>query len=291
MVATGSSADAVEFRTVARSSAELTDAMTETWSRAGATGPVSAISEDVTTNGLLVSLRPGADPAPVDRALRERGITARFEHAAAVDEVCTSRNVCDSPRRGGVGISMPSGGLCSVGWVVTRSGVRGAVTAGHCDWGRTSGSVRSGSGTYGSINSINALSNGSHADMRFIVIPSGANPWLYQNAANKGRVVTGSALGATGQAACLFGRNSENPRCGTMSSTNASHTSNTCGCVVYGQSAANYASAGGDSGGAVASNSTGNVARGVHNAAIGSTKHYSWIGYTSTYNMGSLTTG
>ncbi|MFF4268234.1 S1 family peptidase [Streptomyces virginiae] len=290
----GSTVSDVEFRVVEHSTAELTGAMEAVWkwaAKAGGTDiPVISVEEDVTTNGLKVVLRPGSEQAGVRDVLARLDIPAIITEGDGADEACTSRNACDSPRRGGVGISK-SNSLCSIGWVVNRSGVRGALTAGHCWWGTNSGSVASGSATYGSLTGTNALTNGTHADMRFISIPSGGQPWLYQNAANKARVVTGSSLGSVGSTACLFGRNSENARCGTISSTNASHTSSTCGCVVYGQSAASYSSAGGDSGGAVASSSTGNVARGVHSGSFGGAKHYSWIGYTSTYNMGTLATG
>ncbi|MEU6313089.1 hypothetical protein [Streptomyces sp. NPDC047014] len=290
----GSTVSDVEFRLVEHSSAQLTGAMEAVWkwaAEAGGTGiPVVAVEEDVTANGLKVVLRPGSARTGVQDVLSRLDVPAVITEGGGGDEACTSRNACDSPRRGGVGISK-SNSLCSIGWVVNRNGVRGAVTAGHCWYGTNSGAVASGSATYGSLTSTNALSNGTHADMRFLSIPSGGQPWLYQNAANKGRVVTGSSLGAVGSAACLFGRNSENARCGTISSTNASHTSTTCNCVVYGQSAASYSSAGGDSGGAVASSATGNVARGVHSGTFGGAKHYSWIGYTSTYNMGTLATG
>ncbi len=289
----GSSASDVEFRVVEHSTAELTGAMEAVWKWAAEAGgteiPVVAVEEDVTTNGLKVVLRRGIVQDAVRDALARLGVPSVVTEADGGDEACTSRNACDSPRRGGVGISK-SNGLCSIGWVVNRSGVRGALTAGHCWWGTNSGTVASGSATYGSLTGTNALTNGTHADMRFISIPSNSQPWLYQNASNKARVVTGSSLGSVGAVACLFGRNSENARCGTISSTNASHTSNTCSCVVYGQSAASYSSAGGDSGGAVASSSTGNVARGVHSGTFGA-KHYSWIGYSSTYNMGTLATG
>lgn len=293
-VASGSSAGDVEFRVVEHSSAELTDAMKAVWTWAaevdGGGTPVVAVEEDVTGNQLKVVLRPGTERHGVRDVLARFDVPATITEGDGAEEACTSRNACDSPRRGGVGISR-SNSLCTIGWVVNRSGVRGAVTAGHCWFGTNSGTVASGSATYGSLTGTNALSNGTHADMRFISIPSNGQPWLYQNASNKARVVTGSSLGSVGSTACLFGRNSENPRCGTISSTNASHNSNTCGCVVYGQSAASYSSAGGDSGGAVASSSTGNVARGVHSGSFGGAKHYSWIGYTSTYNMGSLATG
>lgn len=293
-VSSGSSSADVEFRVVQRSSAELTDGMEAVWAWAGQMDggalPVVAVEEDVTTNRLNVVLRPGTAPDGVRGVLDRMNIPGDITEGDGADEACTSRNACDAPRRGGVGISR-SGSLCTIGWVVNRNGVRGAVTAGHCWRGTNSGAVASGSGTYGSLTGTNALNNGTHADMRYISIPSDSRAWLYQNNSNKARVVTGSALGSVGSTSCLFGRNSATPRCGTISSTNASHTSSTCNCVVYGQSAASYASSGGDSGGAVASNSTGNVARGVHAGTYGGAKHYSWIGYTSTYSMGTLATG
>jgi hypothetical protein len=293
-VASGGSADDVEFRVVRHSSAELTDAMKAVWAWATAADqaelPVVAVEEDVTANRLKVVLRPGTAPAGVRSVLDRLDVPAVIAEGNGGDQACSSRNKCDAPRRGGVGVSR-SGGACTIGWVVNRSGKRGAVTAGHCWLGTNSGAVKSGSGTYGSLTGTNALKAGTHADMRFISIPSNSKAWLYQNAANKARVVKKSSLGSVGSTSCLFGRNSENPRCGTISSTNASHTSSTCNCVVYGQSAASYSSAGGDSGGAVASSTKGDVARGVHAGSYGGKKHYSDIGYTSTYNMGKLATG
>ncbi|MEU5401889.1 hypothetical protein ABZ348_21620 [Streptomyces sp. NPDC005963] len=290
--AAGSARSAVEFRAVKHSSAQLTRAMKALWGSVGTargTSPVVAVAEDVIANRLKVTVRPGTPTLPLRSALAGLGVPAQLSEGEGVEEACTSRNVCDSPRRGGVGVGF-AGVLCSIGWVVNRAGVRGAVTAGHCAWGTNSGTVSSGAGAYGSLTNINALAAGTHADMRYVSIPSGGQPWLYESAAVKARVVTGSALGTVGATSCLFGRNSESARCGTISSVNASHTSSTCGCVVYGQSAASYASAGGDSGGAVASGTTGSTARGVHSGSFGGAKHYSWIGYTSTYNMGSLAT-
>jgi hypothetical protein len=296
-VASGSSADDVEFRVVKRSSQELTDAMEAVWAwdggaHAGADSVVS-IAEDVTTNRLKVAVRTGADPAGVRAVLKKAGVSADFtESEGLVELACTSRNKCNSPRRGGVGIELP-GGTCTIGWVVKKGSAWGAVTAGHCAYGRTSGTVKSGRAVYGSLTGNNALKNGSHADMRYIKISGDAKPWLYQNNANKARVVKKQALGTVGATSCLFGRNSANPRCGKITSTNASHKDETCGnnCVIRGQSAATFASKPGDSGGAVASSTTGSTARGINVGKVGGVMHYSWIGYSSTYNMGKLATG
>ncbi len=294
-VSSGSSTDDVEFRVVQRSSAELTHAMKAVWkwdeSTADAASVVS-VEEDVAANRLNVALRPGTDPAGVRETLEKLGVPANITESEGADDLaCTSRNNCDSPRRGGVGITLPSGGGCTIGWVVKKGSSWGAVTAGHCDWGRNSGTVKSGA-AYGSLTSNNALKNGTHADMRFVEISSNAKPWLYQNNSSKARVVNNKALGAVGSSSCLFGRNAANPRCGKITSTNASRRSSTCNCVVYGQSAATFSAAPGDSGGAVASSTTGNTARGILSGTDGAgNMHYSWIGYTSTYSMGNLATG
>lgn len=295
-VASGSSTDDVEFRVVKRSSDELTNAMKAVWnwddSARRGTSSVASITEDVTTNRLKVALLTGTDPAAVRQILDNLGVPADFiASKGAVDLACTSRNKCDSPRRGGVGVEMP-GGNCTIGWVVKKGSTWGAVTAGHCSYGRTSGAVKSGGAAYGSLTSNNALKTGTHADMRFIKIASNAKPWLYQNNSNKGRVVKNEALGSVGSTSCLFGRNSANPRCGKIKSTNVSRRSSTCGCIVYGQSAATFSAAPGDSGGAVASSTTGNTARGILSGDGGDgTRHYSSIGYTSTYDMGKVAKG
>jgi hypothetical protein len=293
-LSSGSSTDDVEFRVVQRSSAELSNAMKAVWkwdeSAADAASVVS-VEEDVAANRLNVALRPGTDPAGVRETLGKLGVPATITESEGADLACTSRNKCDSPRRGGVGITMPSGGGCTIGWVVKKGSSWGAVTAGHCDWGRNSGTVKSG-GAYGSLTSNNALKSGTHADMRFVKISGSAKPWLYQNNANKARVVKKKALGSVGSTSCIFGRNAANPRCGKITSTNVSRRSSTCNCVVYGQSAATFSAAPGDSGGAVASSTTGNTARGILSGTDGAGKmHYSWIGYTSTYGMGNLATG
>ncbi|MFH9824564.1 MULTISPECIES: chymotrypsin family serine protease [Streptomyces] len=294
VVASGSSTDDIEFRVVQHSSAELTNAMNAVWewtdSAGGDVASVVSVEEDVATNRLKIGLRPGTSPAGVREVLKKSGIPADITESDGGDLACASRNSCATPRRGGVGIELP-GGLCTVGWVVKSGTTLGAVTAGHCDWGRNSGAVKSGGAAYGSLTGTNALKNGSHADMRYIKIASNAKPWLYQNNSSKARVVRNAALGSVGATSCLFGRNSATPRCGTLTSTNASHRSSTCNCVVYGQSVATFSAAPGDSGGAVASSTVGSTARGILSGRYGAGMHYSSIGYTSTYSMGNLATG
>lgn len=289
----GSTASDIQIREVKRSSADISTAIRAAWDSLGsqgATKDVSSIAENTKTNGLTIGLRSTTAKSRVGSLASKLGLPVAFTLEQGEDLACTSRTSCDSPRRGGVGITR-SGSACSVGFVVVRSGVRGAVTAGHCWFGTNSGSVLSGTPTYGSLTSTNALTNGTHADMRWIAIPSGAQPWIYSTNSAMQNVVRGQALGTVGSSVCQFGRNSASPRCGTITSTNSSHVSSVTGYTVYGQSKGTFAAAGGDSGGAVSSSTAGTTARGtVSNGASGNV-NYSSIGYTSTYNLGTLLTG
>ena len=288
----GAAAD-IEIREVAFSSAQLTDAMRTVWEKAQAgklSAQISSIGEDPKTNGLTIAVTDAAALKRVSVLAEGIGVPTSFTIAQGADLSCGSRISCDSPRRGGVGITR-SGGSCTTGWIVVRSGVRGAITAGHCWYGTNSGNVlSSSSAVYGSLTSTNALTNATHADMRWIAIPSGAQPWIYANNSAKQNVVKGSSLGTVGATACQFGRNSATPRCGTMTSTNTSHTSD-AGFVVYGQSRATFPGLPGDSGGSVATSATGVTARGTVSNGGSSGVNYSWIGYTSQYNLGTLLLG
>lgn len=288
----GSRPSDIQVREVERSSAQLTDEMRTIWRQAEAKGLMSEITnvgEDPRTNGLAVTVAK-VEAIEKLQPLTGKGIPVAISVADGTDLACSSRNSCDSPRRGGVGITR-SGSACTVGWVMYRGGAPGAVTAGHCWFGTNSGAVLSGSSTYGSLTSTNALTNGTHADMRWISIPNGAMPWIYASDSAKQNVVKNQSLGSVGASACLLGRNNPSPRCGTITSTNSSHVSSTTGYVVYGQSRASFAAAGGDSGGAVASSSTGITARGIVSNGGGGGVNYSWIGHSSTYNMGALYIG
>ncbi len=287
-VDSGSTLRNIELRKVRFTSSELTTAQHTVWD--SSPEHVVAVGEDITTNSLDVTLSPEATESNRAAILSLVSVPVSFDTGPGQDEACTSRTQCNSPQRGGVALNVGEA-ICSAGWVVKRSIYTGVVTSGHCWFGSTTGSVTSGSaGTFGSKTSLNALSNGTHADMRYLSVSDGP-AWLYEDNTDKQRVVTGSSLGAVGLTACLYGRNSSTPRCGTIKSTNTSHKSSTTGYMIYGQSSATYSSAFGDSGGAVASGTVGNIARGVHSGTFGDVKHYSSIGYTSTYDLGTLKTG
>ncbi|MEW2014361.1 MULTISPECIES: hypothetical protein [Microbacterium] len=292
-ISSGSSEEDIAIREVEHSSADLDAAMHAAWDeaqKAGYAPNIASIAEDPLTNSLDITLTDASVGELVQRTLEASGVDASYEVDQEVGDLdCSSRTDCDAPRRGGVGIDRSNAG-CTTGWVMVRNGVRGAITAGHCWYGAT-GTVTSGGETYGSLTSTNALAPGTHADMRWISIPSNAQPWIYANNSAKSNVVKGQSLGAVGSTACQFGRNSATPRCGTISSTNVSHYSATVGGTVYGQSRSTMSGQGGDSGGAVASSTAGTTARGTVSYGGASWVNYSWIGYAGQYNLGTLVTG
>jgi hypothetical protein len=284
--------DAVEFRVVGVSSAAIDAAIRAVWAWAGsrAGDMIGSVGEDVKTNGMVVGIKPGVDPAPIADLLRARGISARFVTGEGSEEVCTSRNACDSPRRGGVGVD-DTIEACTTGWIVVREGRLGALSAGHCWFTRTSGTLTSNGLTYGSMTSVNALRSGTSLDMRFISIADNAQSWLYQDSGFPNRPVNGFSFGTVGDTACLFGRNADRPRCGSIVSTNTSHISDICGgCAVLNQVSANYESANGDSGGAVGASTTGSIARGTHSGAFHDGKHFSSLNFIERNGLGKLAT-
>lgn len=290
----GSEIDDVRFEMVQFSAVELDEAVRDVFDR-GATeqtdksiSPVQSVSVDAQENGLNVGLLPGTDPGSIVKLLETRGVPFEITYGTFEEENCNNRNNCGQPRRAGVQIDR-SGGSCTSGYLTLKSGTVGGLTAGHCWYSDDSGNVSSGGENYGDLNGNNDLTDGTHADWRRIVLPNGA-PRIYRNDNNKFEPVDGGpSLGAQGASICLFGMNSDGPRCGTIESTNANHVSSYCpGCRVYGQIAANYSSGSGDSGGAVGTNATGNVARSIHSGSFDGEKHSSYLGYLDTYNLGHL---
>ena len=80
-------------------------------------------------------------------------------------------------------------------------------------------------------------------------------------------------------------------KCGRVSSINAGHTSTTTGARVYGQIRATTAAVQGVSGGATASNGTGNVAVGTVSYGSTSFGHHSSVSYLAPYGLGSVLKG
>ncbi|WP_169701968.1 hypothetical protein [Janibacter terrae] len=292
--AAGSSKDSIEVREVANSSAELTSAMKSWWS-SSSSKLVKSIGEDPARNGLVIDVETTDD---ANRLAAERNSATARSSLSAIDTrfrvtrsmgdlACTARNGCNDPQRGGVGITRWDS-ACSTGWVMYRPGGRGVLTAGHC-WHAENGGVVKSTWSLGNLNSLNALKDGTHADIRWIVA-SDARPWVYGDSSHKARVVQQKSAGTVGGPACVFGRNDDSPRCGTISSTNAQHQSSTTGDRVYGQYTATFSATGGDSGGAVAGSTLGATARGTVSAGGPGAVNYSWIGYADTYDMGNLVT-
>lgn len=288
----GALADDVKIREVGYSSDELTSEMDAWWDEGAQTvadNPIVAISEDPRTNGITIDVNTSESVQSLSMKRRSVPTPVTFRVNEDFAELaCTTRNGCNDPQRGGVGITRWSS-ACSTGWVMYRPGGRGVLTAGHC-WHNEDGGVVKSTWSLGNLNSLNALREGTHADIRWITA-SDARPWVYGDNNNKARLVKQKSMGTIGGPVCMFGRNLSTPRCGTISSQNASHRSTATDYRVYGQHTGTFAAAGGDSGGAVAGSAYASTARGTVSAGSNGSVNYSWIGYASTYSMGNLVTG
>lgn len=229
----------VELKHTPHSSAQLTRLQEDLWKHASTLtpNPLSAIAEDVESNGLIITIWDGESADSmleyVRQILDRDSVEYSIRFAEAVDSDCASRTDCEAPQRAEVRVSRVNS--CSSGWVVNRSGVRYALTAGHCWFGENSDAVTSG---------------GEH-----------------------------------------FGAQNADARCGSISSTNASKWSPTCGCTLYGMISADYSDILGDSGGAIANGTNGQYARGVHQDRAGSTRYFTSIGMLATYGLGAVATG
>ncbi|MEU2611426.1 S1 family peptidase [Micromonospora sp. NPDC007271] len=74
------------------------------------------------------------------------------------DDVCTTRANCNDSLRGGLVISRPGGG-CSLGFTARSSGIRWALTAGHCGSGAVSNWSTAGT-PIGPLSPVNSIDSG-----------------------------------------------------------------------------------------------------------------------------------
>lgn len=117
------------------------------------------VGVDVTNNVVTValsekdmsSLPPGAVP---DWVKLIPASTDRTE-----EDVCSARNNCNDSLRSGLSI-FRSGAGCSQGFTARSSGVRWALTAGHCGSGATSTWTTAGT-TIGQLTTVNSIDSGA----------------------------------------------------------------------------------------------------------------------------------
>lgn len=225
---------------------------------------IEGVALDVRNGGLMVV---SSDLAASRRSVTDLAldVPVDFRPGSNDDETCNDRLNCGGTngRRGGVSLNR-SGYVCTSGLNIVRSGARHSTTAGHCWYGSTSGTVTSGTQSYGSLNAVNALVNNTFCDCRLVSTTAGAatDNRVYYSDASKYLAVTGKrSYSSAGDTVRVLGRSTQNS--GTVQYTGYQYWGSTCNCAVNGAVLATYASTGGDSGGAVTSTG-GSVAVGLH---------------------------
>lgn len=191
---------------------------------------------DPTTNSVVVNIEPGATGDAVD-----------FVAVSGVDPSTVRINTVPGKVQplanivGGYEYVINGGGLCSVGFSVTRGSTKGFATAGHC-------------GTAGSSVSVENQYVGTFQASRF---PGNDRGWVSVGSShrlyglvynyNGGYVgVKGSSEAGIGASLCRSGRTT-GYRCGTITAKNV--TVNYSVGAVYGLTQTNVCTGRGDSGG------------------------------------------
>lgn len=189
------------------------------------------------------------------------------------NDSCADRHLCNSPQRAGVmvkEVGTPAHLYCSTAFAVRRSGDEQVITAGHCFRGNTSSALHSGSaGLFGYLTTRTWYYQGSRADARLIsTADSTTNNWIYTRATQQ-QTVTGKHSAAqtmVGTFVCVYAYVLQNGNCGNVTVREVDSSRADCNCTLRLQFHANYAREGGNSGGAVSSQ-TGATAVGIHSAA------------------------
>lgn len=161
---------------------------------------------DVTTNDVVVSVRPGGQPSAA-RLVERAGVPV--DAVAFVETTEAPRTFIDVI--GGNAYYIGSGSRCSVGFSVNG----GFVTAGHC--GGTGATTTSPSGTF-------AGSSFPGNDYAFVRVAAGNTPIGAVNNYSGGRVaVAGSTAAPVGSSVCRSG-STTGWHCGTIQALNSSVT-------------------------------------------------------------------
>lgn len=224
-------------------------------SRAGAVpAGIYAWGVDVRTNAVTLDVAPGAQKAAIE-----------FVAASGADASTIRFNRMESAPRplvtleGGSEYLSQSGGsyyYCSVGFGVTRSGVQGYVTAGHC--GNTNDGVYTLANrrTVGpQIGSFKSSFFGGSGDGAHVELFGGHS--VSATVAGYNQPVRGQAVAPEGAAVCRSGRTT-GLKCGTILQYN--QTVNYAEGAVNGLTSVKVCAEGGDSGGSFIS---GDQAQGV----------------------------
>lgn len=233
-------------------------------------GEIAGVALDIRNNGLLVVTNDEPQARTALTGLLVAPVTLVV--GSNSDGGCSNRTNCGGSdvRRAGVAINR-GGASCSAGFVVVKNGTRYGTTAGHCWYGEAGGGLTSGTEAYGALNSSNTYGQGSFCDCRLITFTSGdpSGPYIYYTDLFKRAAVYGGASTPVpvGISVQLNGANTSSQ--GQVEYVDYTYTSETCGCILYGATLADYVAVGGDSGapihGLIAGQPGSNmIAKGMH---------------------------
>lgn len=240
----------------------------EVWPTVG--GPeIYTVAVDEPANAIRVEVNL-SDLAYAEKVINELASIIRVPMFATVGEkpietVCTGRENCYSPMKGGIVIRKGStaGARCTMGFhVITGSDVQ-FVTAGHCGYSGSNNWYHQGYGYVGSEQTSLYGNNG--IDIMRIQMSNGqASESLYDSAA----AINAVDWPITGMWVCASLGVSNSWSCGTVSDNYTSWTGAACNCTIYGGDTT-HSIIDGDSGAPLVDGNLPYSAIGVMNTASG----------------------
>lgn len=217
-----------------------------------------AIGVDVAGNLVLVEVAPESMAAA-------QTIVARLTEAIGVpiavrvgepdsDLACTDRDHCDTPLRAGIkvyrGANPPNQQAgCTMAFHITKGTDEQWLIAGHCGYTGSNNWFHPSFGQIGSELATLYVPNGIDA-MRVQVADAQASNRVYE----KSLRVTSTRQPVLGEGICASAGFSDSWDCGTVSTTQTSWISSTCGCVVWGAGMSGIVADLGDSGSPIVNN-------------------------------------
>lgn len=208
---------------------------------------------DTRANGVFVELAESDLPlAPAALGAFESALGVPVAVRAGVlgrDTHCSTRDHCHGPMKAGINIykgSNYSGGWCTMGFHITRSGDEQFVTSGHCGYGGSNSQFHPAFTSAIGTEQQSLYTNGGQDIMRVSMSDAQASDDIY----NYGNNIVGSGTPTTGETLCAsLGKGSNTVKCGTVQDDWRSWISDTADpdITVWGGDMS-YSTTGGDSG-------------------------------------------
>ena len=266
---------------------------------------IEGVGIDTSGNGLVIMIADitsdGEAKQAVTQAVRSilgsaPGLKVEVMYGTNEDDSCTSRTSCGgtSDRRAGVRVNrVGPGGSCTSGFAIKIGTDEDILTAGHCWYGYTSGTINtadSGGQSFGWINSINKLYHNTYCDCRIIDTDDSLTTpsYIYYADWDKARRVTAKQQYPS-QGSMVRLRATQTQSYGYIQYESYDYYNSTCGCTVKFSTLASYSSADGDSGGPITT-AVGATAAGIHSGRSSGYGRYFSINNIETIFGGTILT-